>query len=296
MQWTMMTRRLAFAATAATVSLWGASAHGEWGLNLPQPSTPIAEDILQLHNAIMLVCLIIFVVVFGVMFYALYAHRKSRGHEAATFSHSSTLEVVWTVIPFLILVGLAVPSTATLLRMEDTRDAELTIKVTGYQWKWRYEYLDQGIAFFSSLATPRSQIENREEKGEHYLLEVDNPVVIPAGKKVRFLITANDVIHSWWVPKFGVKKDAIPGYINEVWANVAEPGLYRGQCTELCGKDHGFMPVVVEVKAQSDFDAWVAEQQGSAAAATEPAQSDSALVAARETMSSSPPLAAGAQR
>ncbi len=255
---------------AAAIALFPFRANAEWGLNLPPPSSSVASRILELHNAIMIVCLIIFVVVFGVMFYSLYAHRKSRGHEAHQFSHNSKLEVVWTVIPFLILVGLAIPSTATLLYMEDTTESDLTIKITGYQWKWHYEYLDHEIGFFSNLSTPRAQIENREPKGEHYLLEVDNPVVIPAHRKVRFLITSNDVIHAWWIPKFGVKKDAIPGYINEFWTNVNEPGIYRGQCAELCGKDHGFMPIVVEVLAPEEFDAWVMENDPKQVASAAP--------------------------
>ena len=253
-------RNLLRFAVAAVVFL-PFSAYSEWGLNLPPPSTPIAGRILDLHNAIMLVCLVIFVVVFGVMFYSLYAHRKSRGHKAHQFSHNSKLEVVWTVIPFIILVGMAIPSTATLLFMEDTTDSDLTVKITGYQWKWQYEYLDHDIDFFSNLSTPRAQIENREPKGEHYLLEVDKPVVLPANRKIRFLLTSNDVIHAWWIPKFGVKKDAIPGYINEFWTNIDEPGDYRGQCAELCGKDHGFMPIVANVMAAEDFDAWIADQQ-----------------------------------
>ena len=253
-------RKLLKYAVAATAFV-PFSAYSEWGLNLPPPSTEIASRILDLHNAIMLVCLIIFIVVFGVMFYSLYAHRKSKGHEAHQFSHNSKLEVVWTIIPFLILVGMAVPSTATLLFMEDTTDSDLTIKITGYQWKWEYEYLDHDISYFSNLSTPRAQIENREEKGEHYLLEVDNPVVLPVGKKVRFLLTSNDVIHAWWIPKFGAKKDAIPGYVNEFWVNVDEPGDYRGQCAELCGKDHGFMPIVATVLSDSDFTAWVDENK-----------------------------------
>lgn len=246
---------------AVATALFPLSVYAEWGLNLPPPSSPIASQILDLHNAIMIVCLIIFVIVFGVMFYSLYAHRKSRGHEAHQFSHNSKLEVLWTVIPFFILVGLAIPSTATLLYMEDTTESDLTIKITGYQWKWQYEYLDHDISFFSNLSTPRAQIENREPKGEHYLLEVDKPMVMPSNRKVRFLITSNDVIHAWWIPKFGVKKDAIPGYINEFWTNVDSPGTYRGQCAELCGKDHGFMPVVAEVLSPEDFDAWAEENK-----------------------------------
>ena len=237
------------------------SAFSEWGLNLPPPASPIAREILDLHNAIMVVCLVIFIVVFGVMFYSLYAHRKSRGHEAHQFSHNSKLEVVWTIIPFFILVGMAIPSTATLLFMEDTTESDLTVKITGYQWKWHYEYLDHEIGYFSSLATPRAQIENREPKGENYLLEVDRPVVLPSDRKIRFLLTSNDVIHAWWIPKIGGKKDAIPGYINEFWTRVEEPGIYRGQCAELCGKDHGFMPIVADVLSPTEFDSWVADQQ-----------------------------------
>lgn len=238
------------------------SAFSEWGLNLPSPASPIAREILDLHNAIMVVCLVIFIVVFGVMFYSLYAHRKSRGHEAHQFSHNSKLEVVWTIIPFFILVGMAIPSTATLLFMEDTTESDLTVKITGYQWKWHYEYLDHDIGYFSSLATPRAQIENREPKGENYLLEVDRPVVLPSDRKIRFLLTSNDVIHAWWIPKIGGKKDAIPGYINEFWTRVEEPGDYRGQCAELCGKYHGFMPIVADVRSPAEFDSWIADQKG----------------------------------
>ncbi|MBI5612139.1 MAG: cytochrome c oxidase subunit II, partial [Gammaproteobacteria bacterium] len=189
----------------------------------------------------------------------------SRGHKAATFHESTTIEIVWTAIPFLILVGMAIPSTATLLKMEDTKsEADIVIKVTGYQWKWRYEYPDHDVSFFSTLSTPRDQIENKAKKGDNYLLEVDNPVVIPVGKKVRFLVTANDVIHAWWVPQLGVKKDAIPGFLNETWAIANKPGTYRGQCAELCGKDHGYMPIVVEAVEQDKFTQWVGAQKAQA--------------------------------
>ncbi|MDJ0955730.1 MAG: cytochrome c oxidase subunit II [Arenicellales bacterium] len=231
-----------------------------WGLNLPTPVSPIGHEILELHNWIMLICAIIFVAVFAVMFYSIYAHRKSKGHEASQFSHSTFAEILWTVVPVLILVGMAIPATATLINMEDTSEADLTVKITGYQWKWNYEYMDYGVSFYSNLATPREQIENKAEKGEHYLLEVDKHVVLPVNKKIRFLLTANDVIHSWWVPEIAVKKDAIPGYINEIWTLIEKPGIYRGQCTELCGKDHGFMPVVVEAVTEEEFDAWVAKK------------------------------------
>ena len=238
----------------------------EYGLNFPKPVTPVAHKILELHNMILLICVIIFVIVFGVMFYSIFAHRKSRGYKPAKFHDNATLEVVWTVIPFLILVSMAIPSTATLLEMSDTSKSDLTVKITAYQWKWKYDYPDQDVGFFSTLATPRDQIDNKTSKGEHYLLEVDNPIVVPVGKKVRFLVTANDVIHSWWVPQLGVKKDAIPGFINEFWVRADEAGTFRGQCAELCGKDHGFMPIVVNAVSPEDFTKWVAMQKDKAAA------------------------------
>ncbi len=251
-----------------SLALVSGLAYGAYGLNLQPPASPIAEEILGLHNMIMVICLIIFVIVFGFMFYSIFAHRKSRGHKAATFHESTTIEIVWTAIPFLILVGMAIPSTATLLKMEDTKsEADVVIKVTGYQWKWRYEYPDHDVSFFSTLSTPRDQIENKAKKGDNYLLEVDHPVVIPVGKKVRFLVTANDVIHAWWVPQLGVKKDAIPGFLNETWAIANKPGTYRGQCAELCGKDHGYMPIVVEAVEQDKFTQWVSAQKAQAQAA-----------------------------
>ncbi len=249
----------------ATLFAMTGRAGAAWDLNLPPPVSPIGQEILELHNLILLICLIIFFVVFGFMFYSIWAHRKSRGSTAAQFSHSNSLELVWTIIPFFILIGMAIPSTATLINMEDTSKADLTVKVTGYQWKWHYEYQKHGVGFYSTLSTPRAQIEGKAPKGEHYLLEVDNPLVLPTDRKVRFLFTANDVIHSWWVPKFGTKKDAIPGYINESWTLIEKPGTYRGQCTELCGKDHGFMPVVVEAKTPEEFDAWLTGQKSAAA-------------------------------
>ncbi len=249
-------------ATGIFLTLFSSVAAAAYEYNLPPPATSIAREIMSLHNAIFFICVVIFVVVFGAMFYSIFAHRKSRGYKAAKFHESTTVEIVWTAIPFFILVGMAIPSTATLLRMEDTKTAaDLVVKITGHQWKWQYEYLDQDINFFSVLSTPTDQIENKSAKGEHYLLEVDKPLVIPVGKKVRFLITANDVLHSWWVPAFGVKKDAIPGFINESWTRVDEAGTYRGQCAELCGKDHGFMPVVVKAVSEDDFAKWVSEQK-----------------------------------
>ena len=249
--------------------LWlvSGAAFAEYGLNFPKPVTSIGHRVLELHNIILLICVVIFIIVFGFMFYSIYAHRKSRGYKAAKFHDNVKLEVVWTVIPFVILVSMAIPSTATLLEMDDVSKSDMTVKITGYQWKWKYDYPDQDVSFFSSLSTPREQIENKAAKGEHYLLEVDNPLVLPVGKKVRFVVTANDVIHSWWVPAFAVKKDAIPGFVNEVWARVDEPGIYRGQCAELCGKDHGYMPIVVQAVPPEEFDKWVSLQKDKAASA-----------------------------
>jgi len=240
-------------------------AKAEYALNFQTPVTEVARDIYGLHMLIFWICVAIFVAVFSVMFYSIFKHRKSKNFKPSTFSHSTKVEIVWTIIPFLILVAMAVPATKVLIKMEDTTKSDLTIKITGYQWKWGYEYLDSGIEFYSTLTTPREQIdqfdtENAQPQGENYLLETDNHVIVPSGRKIRALITANDVIHAWWIPAFGAKKDAIPGYINELWFNVDEgkEGIYRGQCAELCGKDHAFMPIVVEVVTGEKFDNWIA--------------------------------------
>ena len=258
-------RSLAVGALAALMS-WGAWA-AESKYNLPTPQSEVAREIFDLHILIMWVCVGIFVVVFGAMFYSLYAHRKSKGHQAAQFHENHKLEIVWTIIPFVILMAMAVPSTKTILNMRDVSNPDMDIKVTGYQWKWEYDYPNDGVKFLSTMSTPRDQINNQAPKGEHYLLEVDHPMVVPVGKKVRLLITANDVIHSWWVPAFGIKQDAIPGYIKEAWFKAENPGIFRGVCAELCGKDHGFMPIVVEVKTQADYDKWLADQKAAKAAA-----------------------------
>lgn len=229
--------------------------------NLPVGATDISADVHQLHMTIFYICCGIGLALFAVMFYAIVRHRKSRGVTPANFHESTKIELLWTAIPFLILILMAIPATKTLVAMENTDDAELTVLVTGSQWKWHYSYIEHDLEFFSVLATMRKQIDNRLPKGENYLLEVDRPLVIPAGKKVRFLVTSDDVIHSWWVPDFAVKKDANPGFINEAWTRVNEPGIYRGQCAELCGKDHGFMPVVVIVKPEAEFNTWLAEQK-----------------------------------
>jgi cytochrome c oxidase subunit II len=236
----------------------------EYAFNLQPPASQIAQDVFDLHNLIMLVCLGIFIVVFGAMFYSLLKHRKSKGHKAAHFHENTTVEVIWTIIPFVILMGMAYPAAKVVIDMKDTSNPDLTIKVTGYQWKWGYDYLNDDISFYSNLSTPREQIEGTAEKGEHYLLEVDEPMVVPVGKRVRLLITANDVLHSWWVPALGAKQDAIPGFIRDSWFKADKIGTYRGQCVELCGKDHGFMPIVVNVVSEEDYAAWVASKKDAA--------------------------------
>jgi len=236
-------------------------------LNMPVGVTDVSQQIFDLHMLILWICTIIGLLVFGVMFYSIYYHRKSKGAEAASFHESTTVEIIWTIVPFLILIGMAVPATRTLLNIYNFDDPEIDILITGYQWKWKYEYLSddgENVVFFSSLRTPASEIKNTDPKGEYYLLEVDEPVVIPVDTKVRFLVTANDVIHSWWVPELAVKKDAIPGFINETWTRANEEGIYRGQCAELCGKDHGFMPIVVNVVSRGEYDEWLAAKQGEA--------------------------------
>jgi cytochrome c oxidase subunit 2 len=227
-------------------------------LNMTEGVTPISEKVYGLHMLILWVCVAIGVLVFGVLIFSLFKYRRSKGAVSAKFHGHNALEIVWTIIPFLILIALAIPATKVLIDMNDTRDSDITIKITGYQWYWKYEYLDNGVAYFSRLSTPQSAINNQSLKSKDYLLEVDNPVVIPVGKKVRFLITSNDVIHSWWVPALGVKKDAVPGFIHEMWAEVKTPGRYTGQCAELCGAQHGFMPIVVEAVDEASFKTWVA--------------------------------------
>ena len=233
--------------------------------NMPVGVTDISKTVFDLHMLIYYICVVIGVGVFGVMFYSILVHRKSKGHKAAQFHESTTVEIVWTVIPFIILIAMAIPATKTLIAMEDTSNYDMTVKITGYQWLWHYDYVENEVDFYSRLSTPRDQIYNREAKGENYLLEVDNELVLPIGKKVRLLLTANDVNHAWWVPELAVKKDAIPGFINQMWVNIKEPGIYRGQCAELCGRDHGFMPIVVRAVTAEEYEQWVAEQGGKTA-------------------------------
>lgn len=274
------------AAAAAVTAVLAAPASADWSLlNMTEGVTPISQTAYDLHMLILWICVAIGVVVFGAMFYSILMHRKSLGAVPATFHHSTKAEILWTVVPCVILVAMAIPATKGLVAMEDTSNSDLTIKVTGYQWKWHYEYLDTDVDFYSDLApASRAAIHSDDAaKPENYLLDVDNPMVIPAGKKVRLLLTSNDVIHAWWIPDFGMKKDAIPGFINEMWIRVKDPGIYRGQCAELCGKDHGFMPIVAVVKPQAEYDAWIAARaSGTAVAATEGVTlADAATTAAR---------------
>ncbi len=246
--------------TASTIAEPVLATADTWQMNMPKGVTPLSHDIYDLHMIAMAICAVIGIVVFGIMFYSLIHHRKSKGHVPATFHVNTRLEIIWTIIPFLILIGLAIPATKVLIRQDDSTDSDVTIKIVGYQWKWQYQYLDQGISYFSNLATPYAQIQNQQPKGQWYLLEVDRPLVLPINKKIRFIVTSNDVVHSWWVPELGVKRDAIPGFMHEAWARIEKPGVYRGQCAELCGINHGFMPIVVEAVSEEDFEKWVAQQ------------------------------------
>lgn len=228
--------------------------------NMTSGVTDISSQVYNLHMIIFYICCAIAAIVFGLMFWSILHHRKSKGAAPAQFHGSLKIEIIWTAIPVLILIAMAIPASKTLIAMEDTSEADLTVLITGSQWKWHYKYLEYPIEFYSLLATPREAINNQAEKTDLYLRDVDKPLVLPTGKKIRFLVTADDVIHSWWVPAFAVKKDANPGFINETWTKVDKPGIYRGQCAELCGKDHAFMPIVVDVRSPEDFDQWVAQE------------------------------------
>jgi cytochrome c oxidase subunit 2 len=266
----LTTLRAAFAAGALAAAGGAGAIQSKY--NLAPPVTQIARDIHWLHWMMLIICGVIFVAVFGVMFYSIWAHRKSKGAQPADFHESTKVEVVWTVIPFLIVIGMALPATRTVVAMKDTTNADLTIKVTGYQWKWGYDYLKgegEGISFLSTLATPREQIEGKAPKSNTYLIEVDNELVVPVGKKVRVITTANDVIHAWMVPAFGVKQDAIPGFVRDTWFRAEKIGTYRGQCAELCGRDHAFMPIVVRVVSAEDYTKWVAQKKAALAAAAD---------------------------
>ncbi len=267
-------KRTGFRIAGALLALLGASVAAASRYNMQDPNSALGQDIYDLHNMILWVCVVIFIGVFGVMFYAVFKHRKSRGHPAAHFHENTTVEVIWTIVPFAVLIAIAVPATKTLVHQRDTSASDLTIKVTGYQWKWGYDYLKgegEGISFYSTLATPREQITGDAPKGENYLLEVDQPVVVPVGKKVRLVITAADVLHAWWVPTLAVQQDAIPGFVRDAWFKAEREGMYRGQCAELCGKEHAFMPIVVNVLSAEKYSAWVNERkQAMAASADDP--------------------------
>lgn len=267
--------------------LMSTMASAEYGLNLPKGASDYSGQVYDMHMMVLWICVIIGIGVFGAMFYSIFAHRKSKGVEPAKFSHSTTVEIIWTAIPVLILIAIALPATKGMMQMDSPRDAQgapvtmdMTVKITGYQWKWRYDYLDEGFGFLSTLSSD-SNIARQKGSGvnvntvDNYLLDVDNPLVLPANTNIRFLLTSDDVIHSWWVPEFGWKRDAIPGFINEAWTNIKEPGTYRGQCAELCGKDHGYMPIVVEVLSQSDYAQWLAQQNGGAVAEQSATQNES---------------------
>ena len=256
------------ALVASTATLLVSTAiRADYHVDILPPVTPVSRDIYALHFGILWVCVAIFVVVFGAMFWSVFKHRRSKGHKAAQFHENTTIEVIWTIVPFIILIGMAYPATRTVLEMKDASNADISIKVTGYQWKWEYDYQQDGVRFLSNLSTPRDQIEERggkvgAPKNENYLLEVDNPMVVPVGKKVRLLITSNDVIHGWFVPQVGVNQYGIPGFIKDAWFTIEKAGTYRGQCSQICGKEHGFMPIVVVAKPQAEYDAWVKEAKG----------------------------------
>lgn len=222
--------------------------------------TEISQRVQQIHHMSLWVCIVVGIIVFGAMFYTMFAHRQSRHPTPATFSDNLLVEFIWTLIPVLILIVMAVPATKALIDIEDATDSDMTVLITASQWKWHYEYVGSGINYYSNIATPQEQIDNEQPKDEHYLLDVDNRLVLPTNKKIRLLLASDDVIHSWWIPDFAVKQDAIPGFINEAWTQIPEPGVYRGQCTELCGQGHAYMPIVVEVRPEAEFDAWIEEQ------------------------------------
>jgi cytochrome c oxidase, subunit II len=270
------------------VGLMSTNVFAEYGLNMTEGVTSISRDIYDLHMLIFWICVAIAVLVFGAMFYSVFAHRKSKGAVAAQFHESTKAELLWTVIPIIILVLMAIPASRVLIDLEDTSKADMTIKITGHQWKWQYDYPTEGISFISNLAqSSKDSVNDDSNKPENYLLEVDKHLVLPVDTSIRFLITSNDVIHNWWVPDFGVKQDANPGFINDAWAQIDEIGTYRGQCAELCGKDHGFMPIVVDVVSKADYAKWVTNQQAIAKAAADSANktwSKSELMAQGESV------------
>ena len=269
------------------VSVASATAFAAYDVDILPPVTPVSRDIYALHWGILWVCVAIFFIVFGAMFWSIFKHRRSAGAKAAQFHENTTIEVIWTIVPFVILIGMAYPATKTVLDMKDASNADISVKVTAYQWKWEYDYLQEGVRFLSNLSTPRDQIEERagpgKPKNENYLLEVDNPMVVPVGKKVRLLITSNDVIHGWYVPQVGVNQYGIPGFIKDAWFTIEEAGTYRGQCSQICGKEHAYMPIVVVAKPEAEYAAWVKEMKAKMPPPAPAAAAQQALAAAATT-------------
>jgi cytochrome c oxidase subunit 2 len=259
----MFLKLLRAPAALATLLLASAGALADYQIDILPPASPMAQEAYDLHFGVLIVCVVIFFIVFGAMFWSILKHRRSVGAQAAQFHENTTVEIIWTVIPLVVLVAMAWPATKTMLSMKDAANADITIKVTAYQWRWEYDYQQDGVRFFSNLSTPRDQIDEREgagkPKGENYLLEVDRPMVVPVGKKVRLLITSNDVIHGWYVPQLGINQYGIPGFIKDAWFTGTKAGIFRGQCSQICGKEHGYMPIVVEVKGEADYAKWVQE-------------------------------------
>ncbi len=267
MVFSKLTRRWSVAFTGIVSVLMVSSAHAAYTLNMTKGVTPISRQVYDLHMIVLWISVVIGAAVFAVMAWSIIHHRKSKGAQAATFHESTTVEIIWTIVPLLILIGIAIPATSTLLALEDARtNADINLQVTGIQWKWKYNYIDEGVEFTSSLAQSSRDAVNDPSGNENYLLEVDQPIVLPINKKIRFLVGSDDVIHSWWVPKFAVKQDAVPGFINDAWAIIEVPGIYRGQCAELCGMDHGFMPIVVKAVTQPEYERWIASKKAEAAA------------------------------
>ncbi len=276
----MFLKHLRALGTLAMLSATAASA--DYHVDILPPASPTALEAYNLHWGVMYVCVAIFVIVFGAMFWSIFKHRRSQGAKAAQFHENTTVEIIWTLVPLIVLVGMAWPATKTMLEMKDASGADMAIKVTAYQWRWEYDYQQEGLRFLSNLSTPRDQIDEHHQvgakKGEHYLLEVDRPMVVPVGKKVRLLITSNDVIHGWYVPQLGVNQYGIPGFIKDVWFSVDKPGIFRGQCSQICGKEHAYMPIVVDARSPEDYAKWVQEEKAKmpppapAAAAAAPPQ------------------------
>ncbi len=271
----MFLKHLRAPATFVALLLASAGALADYHFDILDPNSPMAQDAYDLHFGVLWVCVVIFFIVFGAMFWSIFKHRRSAGAKAAQFHENTTIEIIWTIVPLVVLVSMAWPATRTMLEMKDASNADMSIKVTAYQWRWEYDYQQDGVRFYSSLSTPRDQIDEREgpgkPKGEHYLLEVDRPMVVPVGKKVRLLITSNDVIHGWYVPQLGINQYGIPGFVKDAWFTATKTGTYRGQCSQICGKEHGFMPIVVEVKSEKDYAAWAQAEKAKMPPPAQPA-------------------------